>query len=119
MDQASALRARLLVLVDADAAAFAALLTARRADGPTDAAAHTAAEVPLDIARACAALVTLSAEVGAAATGAVRGDVQAARHLATAALAAALDLAQQDLAPGPEGERARVCSAEIKALRAQ
>jgi methenyltetrahydrofolate cyclohydrolase len=101
--QAERLRQRLLALVDEDAAAFRAFLDAQRAtrrgdDGDLRTALGRTSRAPLEIATACAAVVELSVSLEGQIQGMTLGDVRAARHLATAALTAALDLGEQNVA---------------------
>jgi formiminotetrahydrofolate cyclodeaminase len=98
--RAQDLQAQLLALVDEDAAAFRAYLRAKRADERPDveAALHWMSHVPLEIAVRSLDVVNLSREVGGRTKGLLLGDVRSARQLASAAVAAALAIAEQDVA---------------------
>lgn len=93
------LQGRLLVLVDADADAFQAYLHAKRTvvGSNVDGALNRTSQTPLDVAAACVDVVSLSRDVAGRTLGPLLGDVRAARHLASAALAAALDIAEQNV----------------------
>jgi formiminotetrahydrofolate cyclodeaminase len=93
LERARALQARLLGLVDEDADAYRAYLEEKRSAG----ALQRMSEAPLEIAAACGEVVVLSADVETRVTGALLGDVRTARYLAGAALAAALDIAEQNV----------------------
>lgn len=92
-ERAGTLQQRMLDLVDEDAAAFRAFLGDKR----SQAAIERVCGVPLEIAGACAEVIELSRVIEERTQGPLLGDVRAARHLATAALAAAADLADQDV----------------------
>ena len=111
--QALLLKERLLVLVDEDAAAFRAFL----GDKHDQAAIGRVSQVPLEVARACAAVVDLSRSVQERTSGPMLGDVLAARHLANAALAAALDIADQDVALQRDADARQRLTAQIEELR--
>ena len=111
--RADDLQARLLHLMDEDAAAVRAYLDARK----DPVAVARVGDAPLEIARACQAVVDLANEVDAFASGAVRGDVRAARHLAGAAALAALDLADENLALTADPAARRALQDRIDALR--
>jgi formiminotetrahydrofolate cyclodeaminase len=117
-DRAEALRARLLGLVDEDAAAYEALLERRRAKADVSDVALRTARMPLEIAHACRAIVVLSHQVEQHTAGPMEGDVRAARHLAQAASLAALDLVEQNLGL-LSLERRQEIRAELAHLRAE
>ena len=103
---------RLLRLVDADANAYRAYLEEKRSAD----ALQRASQTPLEIAAACGDVVRLSVDVEGRATGALLGDVRAARHLASAALGADTPnerLCFADLVGSRDG-----CRIEIARLRA-
>jgi formiminotetrahydrofolate cyclodeaminase len=121
--EAERLQHRLLALVDEDAAAFRAFLDAKRARrSEDDEALKTAlgrtSQTPLEIATACAAVVELGAALEGQIHGMTLGDVRAARHLATAALTAALDLSEQNVglleADPPAQARMRATIASLR-----
>jgi methenyltetrahydrofolate cyclohydrolase len=91
--RARELQERLLGLVDADAEAYRAFLQAKRSAGALERMSQT----PLEIAAACGDVVRLSVEMEGRATAVLLGDVRAARQLASAALAAALAIAEQNV----------------------
>ena len=91
------LQEQLLVLVDEDADAYRAYLTAERGSIAGQAAAARAAEVPLAIGRACSHVAELAHAVAPSATGAIRLDVSAARQLSHAASRSAIEIAQHNL----------------------
>ena len=111
--RAQNLQERLLQLVDEDAAAFRAYLDAKH--DPTLVA--RVVDSPLEIARACHEVVDLSNQVDAVASGAVRGDVHAARHIARAAALAALDLAEENVGMTADPEAKRQLRERIARLR--
>ena len=111
VERARQLRRQLLALIDEDAAAVTAWLKA-----PREAAARRRAlAVPLDIARACARVVGLAANVEAHTSGSPRFDVEAAQQLARAAALAALDLVEANLRSAGDRE---ALQDEITQLRA-
>ena len=91
--RAESLQGLLLRQVDEDAAAFRAYLDAKH----DRALLARVVDSPLEIARACQEVVALGNQVDAVASGPVRGDVHAARHIASAAALAALDLAEENV----------------------
>jgi formiminotetrahydrofolate cyclodeaminase len=91
--RAVALQARLLALLEEDAAAYHAFLESKR----DPVAIGRMSEVPLEIAAACAEAVALSGEVTQRIRGAVAADVGAAHRLAAAAREAVLDLADENV----------------------
>jgi formiminotetrahydrofolate cyclodeaminase len=115
--RAEYLQAHLLALVDEDAEAFRDFLRAKRAGEDVSESVDRTSQAPLAIARACLDVADLSREVEPRTVGPMLGDVRAARHLARAAAAAALDLAEQDVglnrAPSARAELQR----EISAIR--
>ena len=96
--RAEALQQQLTALIDDDAAAYVALLSARRAGEGVGEAVENAARVPLAIGAACTEVVHLAQEVEQETRGALLGDVRGARTLAGAAAAVAFALAEQDCA---------------------
>jgi formiminotetrahydrofolate cyclodeaminase len=117
LDRAADLQAHLMVLVDEDAAAFRAFLAARRAGTDTGDVAGSMSHPPLAIAAACQAIAALSGEVEQHTAGPMLGDVRAARHLARAASAAALDLAEQDIQLQSDPATRAALRREISRLR--
>jgi formiminotetrahydrofolate cyclodeaminase len=97
LPRARGLQDRLLKLLDADADAFRAYLDARRASQDVESALNVTTQIPLDIAGACVEVVGLSRQVEDRTRGPMLSDVRTARSLASAALAAALDIAEQDV----------------------
>ena len=112
--RAASLQGHLLHLVDEDAQAFRAYLDAKH--DPTLVA--RVADSPLEIARACLAVVGLGNEVDGLASGSIRGDVHAARHLAGAAALAALDLAEENVGLMADAAAKRQLRERIARLRA-
>jgi formiminotetrahydrofolate cyclodeaminase len=110
--RAAALRERGLALGQADLAAYAPVLAALRrpADDPgrrdaIRAASSAAAEVPLEIAEAAAAVATLAREVAAAGKPGLRGDALAGADIAAGAARAAARLVEINLADAPDDPR--------------
>src|SRR5207244_673119 len=101
--QVETLRLRLLALVDEDAEAFRAFLDDKRSQS----AIQRVSQAPLRVAGACAELLDLGRQVEERTTGPMLGDVLAARHLAGAALAAALDIVEQDVGLFKDAESQR------------
>jgi formiminotetrahydrofolate cyclodeaminase len=110
-ERADGLQAELLALVDEDAQAYAAYLSAH--DNP--AVIQRVTTLPLQVAEHARAVRALSEEVQI--TGAVVGDVRAARRLAEAAAAAALDLAETNLTLERDPQRKHRLTSEIERLR--
>ena len=104
--RAAALQSELLLLVDEDADAYDAFLEARREPS----AIARMCETPLRVAEACRALDDVAERVSALITGAIGADVRAARRLAAAARAAALELAEANL----NAKMDAVAKAELK-----
>ena len=101
----------MLELVDEDARAYQAFLEARHD-------AEVIAQVtrlPLRVAELCSEVNALGGEVRI--TGAIAGDVKAARTFATAAQAAALQLAEANVALQPNAEAKANLEGEIARLR--
>jgi methenyltetrahydrofolate cyclohydrolase len=92
--RAQDLQHRLLALVDEDAEAFRAFLHARQ---HVDEVVGRVTQVPLEVASRCVEVVALCQDVEDRTQGPMLGDVRSARHLASAALSAALDLADQNV----------------------
>jgi formiminotetrahydrofolate cyclodeaminase len=86
------LQEQLVLLVDEDAEAFRAFLHSKSTE-----ALDRTSQTPLDIAAACLEVVALSREVETVTRGSMVSDVRTARRLASAALASALDIAEQDV----------------------
>jgi formiminotetrahydrofolate cyclodeaminase len=97
-ERAEHLQQRLLRLVDDDATAYGAFIAARRAGQVTDSAVAGVINVPLQVATACAEVVHVTRQLQERTEGPITSDVRAARHLAQAAMVAALDLAEQNVA---------------------
>ena len=114
LERARELQDRLLMLVDADADAYRAYLRAKRSEG----ALHRTSQTPLDIAAACVDVVSLSVDVEGRTTGALLSDVRTARSLASAAAAAALDTAEQNVVLHADPAAQARLRAEIGRLRA-
>jgi methenyltetrahydrofolate cyclohydrolase len=112
-EQALELEERLLALVDEDANAFRAFLDDKR----SQTAIARVSQAPLQVARACAEVVDLSRAVEERTSGPMLGDVRAARHLANAALLAALDIAEQDVALQRDANARDSLTAQIEQLR--
>ena len=86
------------LLSEEDAQAFQAFLKMQRSGTQTVAIVSRTSQTPLLIGGACADVVELSRHIEALPRlGAILGDVRAARHLAQAALASAIDIAEQDI----------------------
>jgi formiminotetrahydrofolate cyclodeaminase len=111
--RARELRARLLELADADISSYEPVLRARSLDrgdsrrrSAIEDALSSAAEVPLEIAEACAEVAELAA-MSAAAPGNdhLLGDAGAAAVIAEAATRAAVALVELNLARWPEDPR--------------
>jgi formiminotetrahydrofolate cyclodeaminase len=101
LGRAQQLQARLLALVDGDAAAFRSFLDARRDAGEQhvlQAALERTSQTPVEIARGCIDVVNLSQDVEHHTRGPMLSDVRTVRRLAGAAMAAALDIAEQNVA---------------------
>jgi formiminotetrahydrofolate cyclodeaminase len=96
--RADSLQQRLLGLVDEDAHAFRAFLSARRTQVGLDEALALTTQTPLEIAAACAEVVALGTSVETHTHGLLLGDVRSARTLAGAAREAALEVAKQNVA---------------------
>jgi formiminotetrahydrofolate cyclodeaminase len=116
--QAVALQQELLRLVDEDALAFHAFLEAKRSGADQAAIAARTSRIPLQIAAACASVVDLSREIETPTSGSILGDVHAARHLAQAALTAAVELAEENIGLNPTVEAQNALRDEIAVLRA-
>ena len=88
--EASGLRDRLLALAEEDAAAVAAVLSPASAAGGDaglrQAALIRASMVPLEIAESCSDVVLLATRAAAEGKRPMRGDAEAAAHLARAAM---------------------------------
>jgi formiminotetrahydrofolate cyclodeaminase len=116
--RAAQLQQRLLDLVDEDAQAFNAFLKMKRSGTDTGAIVARTSHTPLVIGGACADVVELSRHIEAMPhLGAILGDVRAARHLAQAALASALDIAEQDIALHTDVSEQQAMRTEIVELR--
>jgi len=76
-----------------------------------------AAQVPIDIAARCQAVLALAEQVAPHAVGAMRGDARTAALLAAAAAQAALDLADEDAARTPDASLRQTLEQQIAALR--
>jgi formiminotetrahydrofolate cyclodeaminase len=87
-----------LDLVEADAVAFRVFLDAKRRGEDVSELVANMSRVPVQIAHACLDIADLGRTVEQRASGPVLADVRAARHLALAALQAALDIANENLA---------------------
>jgi formiminotetrahydrofolate cyclodeaminase len=108
LGRAEALQQRLAQMVDADARAFRNLMSVRRLP-QRDAFENTTRRValrqalsrathsPLEIAAACADLVTIAERIEALASGEIVSDARIARIFARAALAASVDTVEQNL----------------------
>lgn len=112
--QAAGLRARLLGLADADAAAFARVLDVLREPAGTPergsrlgAALGVAADVPLSIADTAADVASLAAQAESHGRPDIRADATVARELAAAATRAAAALVETNLATVPTDDRRR------------
>ena len=112
--RARELQERLLGLVDADADAYRAYLEEKQSEGALERASQT----PLEIAAACGDVMRLSVDVEGRATGALLGDVRAARQLASAALGAALVIAEQNVLLFADSSAQGRLRIEIARLRA-
>jgi len=89
--RAQDLQDRLLRLVDEDAEAYRAYLQR------VERALERTTQTPLDVAAACLEVVDLSRELEGFSRGPLSSDVRTARTLASAALASALDIAEQNV----------------------
>jgi formiminotetrahydrofolate cyclodeaminase len=125
--QAAALRARLVPLAQADAEAYATVVTAleRSADHPDERrdfalgrALDRAAQLPLAIAEAAADVTELSAHVAGSCSGRVRGEVLAAGVLSEAVVRAAVALVEINLATAAGDERLEEAQAVATAAAA-
>jgi formiminotetrahydrofolate cyclodeaminase len=118
-DRASALRARLLELADADLRAYQPVLDAlalergeRRRSAALGAALSAAAEVPLEIAAASAEVAELAAAAAhAAGNEQLLGDACVAVIIAEAATHAAAALVELNLERSPEDPRLQAAAA--------
>jgi formiminotetrahydrofolate cyclodeaminase len=108
-ERARQLRERLAALAPEDAAAYEALLAARREGGDASEALSDAAAVPLQIAEAAVDVVLLGALVGSQGNSNLRSDARAGALLAEAAARAAANLVEVNLeqATDPRVRRAR------------
>ena len=113
LPKAESLQGQLLRLVDEDAAAFRAYLDAKH----DRALLAPVVDSPLEIARACLEVVELGNQVDSLATGSIRGDVHAARHIASAAALAALDLAEENVGLAADAAAKRQLRERIARLR--
>lgn len=116
--QARALASRLRPLAAADADAFARVL-ALRADSGSDRrdlgpALERAADVPLEIADACAATAELAAAAAERAVGHERADAVAAAALAEGATRAAAGLVHANLATAAGDRRSATADALVR-----
>jgi formiminotetrahydrofolate cyclodeaminase len=117
-ERAAELQQRLLTLIDEDAQAFQAFLAMKRSGTDTGSVVTRTSHTPLMIGGACADVVELSRKIEATPQmGAILGDVRAARHLAQAALASALDIAEQDIGLHTDASEQQAMRDEIAALR--
>jgi formiminotetrahydrofolate cyclodeaminase len=129
LERAEQLQELLRGLIDADADAYRALLSARglpRRDAFEQASRRVAVqraltratETPLQIAACCAEVVRLGETLAALATGPVGSDALVARRLAGAALLAALDTAAQNVGLIDDPARHADLERELLTLRA-
>jgi formiminotetrahydrofolate cyclodeaminase len=117
-ERAARLQHRLLELIDEDAQAFQAFLKMKRSGTDTGAIVARTSHTPLLVGGACAEVVELSRRIEATPQlGALVGDVRAARHLAQAALASALDIAEQDIGLHTDVSEQQAMRDEIAELR--
>jgi len=96
----AALGRRASALADEDAAAYSAVVAARRAGQPHTEAMTRATEVPLEITRTAAAIAQHAAEVFRTGRPAIRGDAATALLLAEGAARAAAYLVEVNVAAG-------------------
>jgi methenyltetrahydrofolate cyclohydrolase len=104
---AERLRDRAASLIQADADAYAGVLTARRAGDVAEVAAALAAAtaVPMQIAELGAEVAALAGRLAADSNPSLRGDVITAALLARAGVAAAAALVHINLAEAPDDDR--------------
>jgi methenyltetrahydrofolate cyclohydrolase len=103
---AERLRDRAASLIQADADAYAGVLTARRAgDAEVAAALAAATAVPMQIAELGAEVAALAGRLAADGNPSLRGDVITAALLARAGVAAAAALVHINLAEAPDDDR--------------
>jgi formiminotetrahydrofolate cyclodeaminase len=108
---------QLLALVDEDARAYAAFLSARRTGAGREEAVERVTRIPLAIGWASAQVIELSRRVEEHDVRAMRGDVRAARHLAQAALRTAVDLAEANISLQSDPVAREALVVEIGRLR--
>lgn len=112
--QADALRARVLPLAEADAAAYAEAMAAlERRDPDLGAALSRAAHVPLEIAEAAADVACLAASVADEGDPDARGDAATAAVFAEAAARAAAHLVEINLSAVRGDERVLLAQALV------
>lgn len=120
-DDVAALRRRAAALADEDAAAYSAVVQARRAGVPVNDALMRATEVPLEIAATAAEIARCAAEVFLSGRLAVRGDVATALLLAEGATRSAAFLVEVNVGEGGGSrdlvDRARAYIATARAAR--
>lgn len=98
-------------LADADAAAYRAVIAARRGGGDVAGALSAASDVPLLVAEAGAAVAALAARLAADGNPSTRGDALTAGLLAAAGTRACCELVRINLADADGDERlARVAT---------
>jgi formiminotetrahydrofolate cyclodeaminase len=118
--EAERLQAQLADLIDADAAAYEAFISAQKLDrGPDrDVALAQATRTPLDIAAACIQVAAIARSISSLATGSIQSDVAVAQRLADAAAEAALDTAAQNLDTLDDSPERAALLQEWESLRA-
>jgi formiminotetrahydrofolate cyclodeaminase len=110
------LREKLLHLVDDDAIAYRAWMGSGRDSAERQEASARAAAVPLDIARACLAVLELTEVLDPEVHGATRMDLATARALASAAATSAAAIAEHNLTFVGDASQRRVLQDEIRRL---
>jgi len=99
-DRVLSLGRRASALADEDAAAYSAVIAARRAGQPVTEAMTRATEIPLEIAGTAAAIAQHAAEIFRTGRTAVRGDAATALLLAEGAARAAAYLVEVNVGDG-------------------
>lgn len=118
-DQAEALARRAAALADEDAAAYSAVIEARRSDGSVTDALARATATPLEIAAIAAAIAQQAAEVFLAGRHSTRGDAATALLLAEGATRSAAYLVEVNVDAGGGGrELIALARSHIAAARA-
>jgi formiminotetrahydrofolate cyclodeaminase len=106
-----------LELVDEEAVAFRAYLSASHGSAALEVTGERAATIPLDIGRACTEVVEVAGAVAQHVRGSTRLDVAAAMNIARAAARSAVDIAEKNLANSDSAERRTALRAHIDRLR--